>query len=102
MIRRPPISTLFPYTTLFRSFLVPLDDRRRWYRYHHLFADVLQARLLDEQPGQVPDLHRRAGAGDEQDGEPSPAIRPRPAARGLGRGADPGELALPPKRRGRP
>src|SRR5580693_7970662 len=31
-------------------FLVPLDDRRRWYRYHHLFADVLQARLLDEQP----------------------------------------------------
>jgi len=41
-------------------FLVSLDDRRRWYRYHHLFADVLQARLLDEQPGQVPDLHRRA------------------------------------------
>ncbi len=32
-------------------FLVPLDDRRRWYRYHHLFADVLQARLLDERPG---------------------------------------------------
>ena len=31
-------------------FLVPLDDRRRWYRYHHLFADVLQAHLLDEQP----------------------------------------------------
>jgi LuxR family maltose regulon positive regulatory protein len=41
-------------------FLVPLDDRRRWYRYHHLFADVLQARLVDEQPGQMPDLHRRA------------------------------------------
>jgi len=31
-------------------FLVPLDDRRRWYRYHHLFADVLRARLLDERP----------------------------------------------------
>jgi LuxR family transcriptional regulator, maltose regulon positive regulatory protein len=31
-------------------FLVSLDDRRRWYRYHHLFADVLQAHLLDEQP----------------------------------------------------
>ena len=29
-------------------FLVPLDDRRRWHRYHHLFADVLQARLHDE------------------------------------------------------
>ena len=34
-------------------FLVPLDDRRRWYRYHHLFADVLRARLLDEQPDDV-------------------------------------------------
>src|SRR5262249_54759434 len=32
-------------------FLVPLDDRRTWYRYHHLFADVLRARLLDEDPG---------------------------------------------------
>ena len=31
-------------------FLVPLDDRRTWYRYHHLFADVLRARLLDEHP----------------------------------------------------
>ena len=41
-------------------FLVPLDDRRQWYRYHHLFADVLQARLLDEQPDRVPELHRRA------------------------------------------
>ena len=34
-------------------FLVPLDDRRRWYRYHHLFADVLRARLLDEHPERV-------------------------------------------------
>ena len=34
-------------------FLVPLDDQRRWYRYHHLFADVLRARLLDEQPDRV-------------------------------------------------
>ena len=41
-------------------FLVPLDDRRQWYRYHHLFADVLQAHLLDEQPDARPSLHRRA------------------------------------------
>ena len=34
-------------------FVVPLDDRRQWYRYHHLFADVLRAHLLDEQPDQV-------------------------------------------------
>jgi LuxR family maltose regulon positive regulatory protein len=43
-------------------FLVPLDDQRAWYRYHHLFADVLRARLLAEHPDQVPDLHRRASA----------------------------------------
>ncbi len=55
-------------------FLVPLDDRRRWYRYHHLFGDVLQARLLDERPGQVPDLHRRASVWYEQNGEQSVAI----------------------------
>ena len=32
-------------------FVVPLDDRRQWYRYHHLFADVLHAHLLDEHAG---------------------------------------------------
>src|SRR4051795_5339068 len=41
-------------------FVVPLDDHREWYRYHHLFADVLRARLLDEQPELVAELHRRA------------------------------------------
>jgi LuxR family maltose regulon positive regulatory protein len=35
-------------------FLVALDDQRRWYRYHHLFADVLRARLVDEEPDAVP------------------------------------------------
>jgi LuxR family maltose regulon positive regulatory protein len=55
-------------------FLVPLDDRRRWYRYHHLFADVLRTRLLDEQPDRVPDLHRRASAWYAQHGEPAVAI----------------------------
>ena len=41
--------------------LIPLDDRRWWYRYHHLFADVLQARLRDERPEQVA---RAPSAGD--------------------------------------
>ena len=69
-------------------FLVPLDDRRRWYRYHHLFADVLQARLLDEQPGQVPGLHRRASAWYQQNGEPSAAIGHALAAEDFERAAD--------------
>ena len=76
-------------------FLVPLDDRRRWYRYHHLFADVLQARLLDEQPDQVPDLHRRASAWYEQNGERSVAIGHALAAEDFERAADLVELAIP-------
>jgi LuxR family maltose regulon positive regulatory protein len=43
-------------------FLVALDDRRQWYRYHHLFGDVLRARLANEQPDLVVELHRRASA----------------------------------------
>ena len=43
-------------------FLVALDDQRRWYRYHHLFADVLQAYLTRERPGDVAGLHHRASA----------------------------------------
>ena len=82
-------------------FLVPLDDRRRWYRYHHLFADVLQARLLDEQPDDVPDLHRRASAWYEQNGEPSEAIRHALAAGDFERAADLVELAIPAMRRTR-
>ena len=43
-------------------FVVPLDAERSWYRYHHLFADVLHARLLAEHPDEVPGLHQRASA----------------------------------------
>ena len=82
-------------------FLVPLDDRRRWYRYHHLFADVLQARLLDEQPGQVPDLHRRASAWYQQNGEQSVAIGHALAAEDFGRAADLIERAIPAMRKTR-
>lgn len=41
-------------------FLIPLDDERRWYRYHHLFGDLLRSRLEEVQPGQSSALHRRA------------------------------------------
>jgi LuxR family maltose regulon positive regulatory protein len=75
-------------------FLVPLDDRRRWYRYHHLFGDVLQARLLDEQPDQVPDLHRRASAWFQRNGETSVAIGHALAAEDFQRAADLVERAV--------
>ena len=82
-------------------FLVPLDDRRQWYRYHQLFADVLHARLLDEQPDDVPELHRRASGWLEQNGEQSEAIRHALAAGDFERAADLVELAIPAMRRSR-
>ena len=49
-------------------FIVPLDNERRWYRYHHLFADLLRRRLLQTRPGQLPILHRKASEWYEQNG----------------------------------
>ena len=56
-------------------FLIPLDHQRQWYRYHHLFASLLQQRLQQAQPDVVPDLHRRASEWYERNGQPSDAIR---------------------------
>lgn len=41
-------------------FLIPLDDRRQWYRYHHLFAQMLRQQLVQKEPELIPILHRRA------------------------------------------
>ncbi|MEZ5410157.1 MAG: LuxR C-terminal-related transcriptional regulator [Acidimicrobiales bacterium] len=76
-------------------FLVPLDDRRRWYRYHHLFADVLQARLLDEEPELVDQLHGRAAAWFEEAAEPAEAISHALAGHDTERAARLIELAAP-------
>ena len=81
-------------------FLVPLDDQRRWYRYHHLFGDLLRSRLLDEHDD-VADLHRRASGWHDQAGEPVPAVRHALAAGDLDRAADLVELAVPELRRNR-
>ena len=43
-------------------FLLPLDDRRRWYRFHHLFAQLLRLELARRDPGAIAELHRRAHA----------------------------------------
>jgi len=47
-------------------FLVSLDEERQWYRYHHLFAEVLRSHLRQTQPSLVPELHRRASRWYEQ------------------------------------
>ena len=82
-------------------FLVPLDDSRHWYRYHHLFADMLQARLLDERPDEVGELHRRASNWYDRDGQPGPAVRHAVAAGDVDRAADLVERASPALRRAR-
>ena len=55
-------------------FVVPLDDDRRWYRYHHLFADFLRGRLLREHPERVAESHRRAASWYEREGWASEAV----------------------------
>jgi LuxR family maltose regulon positive regulatory protein len=55
-------------------FLVPLDDRREWYRYHHLFAQLLRLELASREPGLMATLHRRAAAWHRRAGNLDEAI----------------------------
>jgi len=55
-------------------FVVPLDEHRRWYRYHHLFADLLRVHLGQECPAEVTGLHRRAAAWYQENGLVAEAI----------------------------
>ena len=82
-------------------FVIPLDARREWYRYHHLFADVLRVRLLREEPDRVSDLHRRASIWYEQRGEQFDAIRHAIAGEDYERAADMIEPVIPSLRRTR-
>jgi LuxR family maltose regulon positive regulatory protein len=56
-------------------FVIPLDEERRWYRYHHLFAEMLRHQLHGGRPDPVPDLHRRAAEWCEQNGLVDEAIK---------------------------
>jgi LuxR family maltose regulon positive regulatory protein len=56
-------------------FLVPLDEVRGWWRYHHLFADLLRARLRAEQPGRIQALHRAAAVWCEEHDLADDAVR---------------------------
>ena len=61
-------------------FLVPLDEVRGWWRYHHLFADLLRARLQQNSPAAVACLHRNAATWCQEHGLPDDAIRHAVAA----------------------
>ena len=68
-------------------FVVPLDDQRHWYRYHHLFAEVLSLHLMAEQPDQVacsaPARERVVRA--RMVGPPMPSVTPWPVRISSGR-----------------
>ena len=76
-------------------FLIPLDDERHWYRYHHLFADVLQTYLLEEQSDHVAELHSRASIWFEQNDFKTDAIQHALDAQDFARAADLIELVWP-------
>jgi LuxR family maltose regulon positive regulatory protein len=68
-------------------FLIPLDDSRHWFRYHHLFGEVLRVHLTAEQPELVPILHQRASQWYEKHGSTADAVRHALAAEDFERAA---------------
>jgi LuxR family transcriptional regulator, maltose regulon positive regulatory protein len=82
-------------------FVVPLDDERRWYRYHHLFADALRARQLAQHPERVGEMNRAAGRWYAEHGLLPDAISHTMAAGDDEEAADLVELAVPGIRKSR-
>ena len=76
-------------------FVVPLDDTRHWFRYHHLFADMLVAHAQQEQPAHILILHQRASAWYADNGLPADAIHHALAAKDFVRVTNLLELAWP-------
>ncbi len=82
-------------------FVVPLDDERRWYRYHHLFADALRARLAARHADRVGELHSAASRWLANDGLLGDAVRHAIASGDHEHAADLVELTLADMRRRR-
>src|SRR3954447_6841501 len=80
-------------------FVIPLDDHREWFRYHHLFADTLRARLAAEHPDRARDLHRAASSWYAEHGLLEEAIAHASAGSDADTAADLIEAVLPEARR---
>jgi LuxR family maltose regulon positive regulatory protein len=75
-------------------FIVPLDNERRWYRYHHLFIDILRQRLKQKlSPAEIAEYHLRASLWYEKNGDEAEAFQHAFAAGDYGRAAGLAELA---------
>jgi LuxR family maltose regulon positive regulatory protein len=82
--------------------LIPLDRRGQWYRYHHLFRDMLLAELERLEPGMIPVLRRRAAGWCSRNGWPEEALEYSMAAEDVGAAvALVQELVVPAHRQGR-
>jgi LuxR family maltose regulon positive regulatory protein len=79
-------------------FVVSLDDNRHWFRYYHLFAEVLSGRQMAEMPDQSPTLRRRASEWFERHGSEADSIRHALIAEGFERTAFHVGLELPEAR----
>ena len=84
---RPGSQALLEQVERAGLFLVPLDEVRGWWRYHHLFADLLRARLQAEQPARAARLHRNAAAWYDDHEMADDAIRHAVAAGEMARAA---------------
>lgn len=84
-IRR--VQELLLYLEHANLFIIPLDDQRYWYRYHHLFAELLRHRLSQTYPEQVNTLHLRASQWYEQAGMTGSALRHALTAKAFDRAA---------------
>ena len=94
---RPGTAALLDELAATNLFLLPLDDRREWFRFHHLFAELLRVELGRRAPDLAPELHRRASRWYRDHGLPGPGDRPRPRGRrvrGGGRAARGGLAGL--------
>ena len=69
-------------------FLVPLDSRRQWYRYHHLFRDLLRSELTRSERTLIPELHRRAAAWHKAEGSVDESIAHATSAGDFAEAAD--------------
>jgi LuxR family maltose regulon positive regulatory protein len=85
---RPHAQPLLEQVERANLFLIPLDDERRWYRYHHLFADALRARLRQSDAVLHAELHRRASEWFEEQGLIEEAVAHALAGAAFVRAAD--------------
>jgi len=84
----PNSQAVLEYLAQANLFIVPLDDERRWYRYHHLFVDFLRHRMQRLHGDQLPELHRKAATWFESQGDPYTAVEHWLKSGDLSRAAD--------------